>query len=269
MDHHYIEGHNIPDRYLQGTLSAAERTRFEEHLIDCPECLDRLETTEDFRRSLRTVAAEYPAIPRVDARPEPRTWWTGVTVWRQALLAAAMLLLIALPSALLIVQAGRSRRHVDEARLSAADWQRRYEESEQAARKAEKELLAERQARVTAEGTRQALLQAAPVFDLNTVRSGGGSAAATRLSIPGSARWVVLKLEMEPDPEHRSYRATLFTSDQRVICRASELIAVNDALAVTCDASVFQRGEYRLTLEGLTRDGRYVPAAGYSFHVIK
>jgi hypothetical protein len=269
MDHHYIEGHNIPDRYLQGTLSAAERARFEEHMIDCPECLDRLETTEDFRRSLRTVAAEYAATSRVDARPGRRPRWIGITGWRQGLLAAAMLVLVALPSALLIVQSARSRRLVDDARVSAADWQRRYEESEQAARNAERAMLAERQARATAEGTPQALLHAAPVYDLNIVRSGGGSAVATRISIPAAARWFVLKLDMEPDPAHRSYRATLFTSDERVIGRAADLMAMNGALAITCDAAQFQPGDYRLALEGLTRQGRYVTAGVYAFHVVK
>ena len=191
MDHQYIEGHNIPDRYLQGTLSATERTRFEEHFIDCAECLDRLEMTEDFRGALRTVAAEGAATSRVYARPGLRAWLMGMSGGRHAaLLAAAVLLLVALPSVLLIVWTGQSRRQVDQARLSAADWQRKYEESQQAGRKAEAEMQAreqevarqrleietqrerERQTRVAEEGSRQALLQTAPIFDLNTVRGG-------------------------------------------------------------------------------------------------
>ncbi len=61
MDHHYIEEHNIPDRYLLGKLHAEERAQFEAHFIDCRECLDRLETTEDFGGALRSVAAEEVA----------------------------------------------------------------------------------------------------------------------------------------------------------------------------------------------------------------
>jgi Putative zinc-finger len=290
MDHHYIEGHNIPDRYLQGTLSARERSRFEEHFIDCAECLDRLEMTEDFRGALRTVAAEEAAASRVYARPGLRAWLMHMPGGRHAaLLAAAMLLLVALPSVLLIIGAGQSRRQVDQARLSAADWQRKYEESQQAGRNAEKEMQAreqelsrqrlevetqrerERQARVAEAGSRQALLRTAPIFDLNTVRGGtrGQSAPATRISIPRSAQWIVLKLEIEPDPELQSYRATLFTPDQQVICRASDVIAVKESLAISCDSSLFKPGDYRLALEGLTRQGRSVSAGAYSFHVIK
>ena len=208
MDHHDIEGQNIPDRYLQGKLSPTERARFEEHLIDCAECLDRLETTEDFRAALRTVAAEDAAASRVYARPGLRAWVMGLTGARQAaLLAAAVLVLVALPAAVVITEI-QSRRQVDQARLSAADWQRRYEEREQAARNAEKEMQAreqelsrqrreieaqrelERQARAPEAGSPQARLQpAAPIFDLNIVRSGN---PATRISIPRAARWIVL-----------------------------------------------------------------------------
>lgn len=61
MDHHYIEEQNIPDRYLLGKLSVEERERFEEHFINCRECLDRLEMTEDFLNALRVVAVEDAA----------------------------------------------------------------------------------------------------------------------------------------------------------------------------------------------------------------
>ena len=286
MDHHYIEGHNIADRYLQGTLSATERTRFEEHFIDCAECLDRLEMTEDFRGALRTLAADRAAASRVYARPGRRAWLMGMPAGRQAaLLAAAVLVLVALPSVLLIVWTGQSRRQMDEARLSAADWQRKYEESQQAGRKAEAAMQSreqevarqrleieqrERQTRVAEQPGPQALLQSAPIFDVNTVRGlRGPSAPATRISIPRSAQWIVLKLEIEPDPEFQSYRATVFTSGERVICRASDMIAVRGTLAVSCDSSLFRTGDYRLALEGLTRQGRHVSAGAYSFHVIK
>jgi hypothetical protein len=290
MDHQYIEGHNIPDRYLQGTLSATERARFEEHFVDCPECLDRLEMTEDFRGALRTVAAERAATSLVYPRPGLRTWLWGTAGGRNAaLLAAAVLVLAALPSVLLFIWAGQSRRQVDEARLSVADWQRKYEESQQAGRKAEDEMQAreqevarqrreietqrdkERQGRVDEEASRQALLRTAPIYDLNAVRGGtrGPSTPATQISIPRAAQWIVLKLEIEPDPEIQSYRATLFTSGQQVICRASDVMAVKGALAVTCDSSLFKTGDYRIALEGLPRQGRPVPAGAYSFHVVR
>jgi anti-sigma factor RsiW len=58
MVHQYIEEQNITERYLMRKLSTEERTRFEEHLIDCPECLGRLETTEDLRSSLKSLTVQ-------------------------------------------------------------------------------------------------------------------------------------------------------------------------------------------------------------------
>jgi hypothetical protein len=289
MDHHYIEEHNIPDRYLQGKLSSAERTRFEEHFIDCAECLDRLEMTEDFRRTLRTVAAEQAMQSRVYARTGLLAWLTGLSGMRQAaLLAASILLLVALPSALLITETGRSRREANEARLSSADWRRRYEESQQTARNLEKEMQAreqessrrrleletqlkqERQARGREDVTQLALLQpAAPIFDLNIVRSSNAGQSAKQISIPSSSAWIVLKLEIEPDPEIQSYRATLLTSDQQIVWRASDLAASKGGLAITLNTSLIRPSDYRLTLEGLNKQGGYVSAGAYSFRVIK
>jgi hypothetical protein len=212
----------------------------------------------------------------------------GLSGLRQAaVVAAAIMLLVALP-AVLLLEIGQSRRLVDQARLSSVDWQRKYEASQQAARNLEKEAQAreqeleaqlkqERQAREAAEAGRLpdkravgelALLQtAAPIFDLTSVRS--GRTVPAQISIPRSAQWIVLKLEIEPDPERQSYRATLLTSDQQVICRASDLMAVKGTLAISCKSDLFKSGDYRLSLEGLIQQGRYVSAGTYSFHVIK
>jgi hypothetical protein len=226
----------------------------------------------------------------VHARPGLGAWLREMPGGRNvALLAAAMLLLVALPSVLLIIWTGQARRQMDQARLSAVDWQRKYEESLQAGRKAEAELQAreqdvarqrreieaqrerERQPRVVEEGSRQTRLQTAPIYDLNVVRGATREASAptTRISIPRSAQWILLKLEIDPDPQFQSYRATLFTSDQRVICRASDVIAVNGVVTLSCDASLFRAGDHRLALEGQTRQGRHVSAGTYSFAVIK
>jgi hypothetical protein len=281
MNHYEIEEHNIPDRYLQGKLSAEERIRFEEHFIDCPECLARLEMTEDFSNTLRVVATQDAGRLRVPRGLGLRGWLLGLGGTRQAaLVAAAILLIVSLPATLLIMKVGQSRREVDQARLSLADWQRRYEESQQAAdnlraraQELEKQLEQERQARLAVNGTAggAGLASSAPIFDLTAVRSAtpGQPARVPQISIPRSASWIVLKPEMEPDPELQSYRATLMTPDQQVICRASDLLTIRGALTISCDSSRIDAGVYRLTLEGLTEQGRYVSAGTFSFRVIK
>lgn len=48
MDHGYIDDNSIAERYLRHALPAPERRNFEQHLVDCQECSDRLLLAEMF-----------------------------------------------------------------------------------------------------------------------------------------------------------------------------------------------------------------------------
>ena len=47
MEHSFIERTDVIDRYVRGTMPPAERSEFEEHFLDCQECLDQLELALD------------------------------------------------------------------------------------------------------------------------------------------------------------------------------------------------------------------------------
>ena len=48
MNHVYIDANSIAERYLEQKLSAEELREFEEHIVDCQECGDRLLLAEMF-----------------------------------------------------------------------------------------------------------------------------------------------------------------------------------------------------------------------------
>jgi hypothetical protein len=48
MDHAYIDANSIAERYLDHALSPDELREFEEHIVDCQECADRLLLAEMF-----------------------------------------------------------------------------------------------------------------------------------------------------------------------------------------------------------------------------
>jgi hypothetical protein len=288
MDHHYIEDQCIADRYLLGQLPAEERMRFEEHFVDCHECLERLETTESFRGGLQTAAAEDAA--RVSAFAKAgllaRAARLGRGRWAM-LLAGAALLLLALPVALLIRERSAGRQELAQAKTAAVDWQHQYEKRQQATRKLEKELqdtkqqLAEQEAQFEKrlEKDRQARTQlpsaqpqtSVPVFALSTVRSGGEgeSRPVNQIVVSRSPQWIILSLELEPDPDLRSYRAALLAAGNQRIWSANNLQPNSrQALALSLNSTLFKPGTYLLTLEGLTSQGRYVPVARYSFRAI-
>src|SRR5215813_6343222 len=118
MEHSYIEDNHIADRYLSGKLSIEERAPFEEHFVDCAECLDRLQTIDDFRAGLRTVAAEEAMRLRAFlsvGQAGVLARMARLVRRRQATLLAAVILLIALPIALLIMELRSARRELAQA----------------------------------------------------------------------------------------------------------------------------------------------------------
>jgi hypothetical protein len=95
MDHREIEDRNIPDLYLMNKLSSETKLRFEEHFISCPECLSRLEMTEELRTALKSEIIERPFNTVQPKRRSP-----SFRKYAFALTAAAILISIGVAAAL-------------------------------------------------------------------------------------------------------------------------------------------------------------------------
>ena len=292
MEHSYIENHHIADRYLSGKLSIKERMRFEEHFVDCAECLDRMQTIDDFCAGLRTVAAEEATRLRAHLSVGRAGVLARIALLvrrRQGLTLAVAILLIALPLALLIPEWRSARRELAEANQESSEWRRKYEESERAARDLAKEMQTrERESYLRLErlaaqfgsmrnspdsaplpSHKAAERQSeAPVFALSVVRGGGAdpSQPVNRITLPPQSKSIILLLELEPDPDLHSYRVAISTADGRSIWTKDGLKPNSkNALAISINSSLFNPGDYLLTLEGITaRKGR-TPVATYTF----
>src|SRR6185436_87197 len=124
MTHLSIEENNIAERYLTGKLSAEEEAGFEEHFIDCEECLDRLKTTNRFRRALRTAVAQDAgyAMANAVARTGRLAKVASLSKTRRAALAGIAILLIAgLPSILYVMEIRRVHAELDRLRRESTD----------------------------------------------------------------------------------------------------------------------------------------------------
>jgi hypothetical protein len=296
MEHSYIEEHNIPDRYLAGKLSPEEQMRFEEHFVDCTQCLDRLEPTYDIRTGLKAIAAEEALQARADLQIRLAgaagllARVARLSRARRAALLASLMLAIALPMALLILEWRSVRRELAQANQTSSELQRKYEEGEQTARAQVNEILSrERQLseqrdtlaaqleRERAERLRPAENKGAglesdiPVFALSLARSGDAdlSQPINRITISPSSKLTILLLELDPNSNLQSYRATISTADGRSIWSKSGLRpSSQDALGVSFNTSLLKPNNYLLTLEGLTAGGRYAPVAKYTFRAL-
>jgi anti-sigma factor RsiW len=69
MDHDYIETHDISSRYVAGRLPDGEEREFEAHLVDCPQCLDAVESEMSLREGLRIVGSQ--SAPQLAAPAAP------------------------------------------------------------------------------------------------------------------------------------------------------------------------------------------------------
>jgi hypothetical protein len=292
MEHSYVEEQNIADCYLLGKLSAEERLRFEEHCEICMQCSEQLEAIDGLRTGLRIVAGEEVWRPRAHVKNGVFARIVRLNRANQTALLVGAILLIVLPVGLLILDWSRSRRDLAQITLSVAELRRKYEEREQAAR----DLMKEAQARdqqlsaqmdrgaTQSEGAREDRLRlsdgtekaaarqaAVPVFALRATRSDGldSPRLTNRITLSSAPELIVLLLELGPDTDFRSYRVAISAANGRSIWRKSQLTpSSNDTLALGFNSGLFKPGDYLLTLEGLTTQGRYVLIARHSFLVI-
>src|SRR5262249_38876211 len=96
----------------------------------------------------------------------------------------------------------------------------------------------------------------ASIFTLTAVRSAEAepSAPVNRISISRSSPWVVLSLELAPDPEFRSWRARITMADHQPVWDGKNLQpGPRDELGIILPAGLFKAGDYLLTLEGVTQ----------------
>jgi hypothetical protein len=276
MDHDYINEHGVVSLYVAGKLSPDDRLGFEEHFVDCQQCLDQIELTEDLRGALKQVAKEDAARPRVAPQIGRASWAAGLDLWQQPRLLAYASLVLAFELAAVFF-AGTRYHHSElaDARRASDDWQRRYSDERQARENLQKQVAQSSDKTGNQSGDQNPLvasLQPAPLFFLNVTRgSEQGSdqrdtTPANHIAVPEASPLIVLSLEFEKDPAFRSYRAQLRNAQGRVLWSAENVPSPpSDAIALTLPSQLLGKGNYSVTLDGLTAAGRYLPAAHFSF----
>jgi len=289
MEHSYIEKHDVVGRYLSSRLSDEELIRFEEHFLNCQQCVDQLETTEDIRRGLRTAAAEEAWLSKVHNHAGFLARVVRLRRARRAAFLAIAILLIA-PVAWLAWMWNGARRELIGARQTSLAWQRSYEQSAQAARDLTKEMQTQER-RISDERDRLAAQlknereagarlphpsnraiggeTVVPVFSLSMMRDIGPdiSEPVDEITLSPSSKSIILLLEADPDLQ--SYRAVVSTSDGRNVWSRDGLRPKSrDGLALSFNSNLFKPDTYLLTLEGLTTERRYKLIAKYTFRVL-
>jgi hypothetical protein len=73
MEHAYIDKNSIAERYISRRLTPEERGEFEQHLVNCQECADRIVLANMFRaQQLNGLKCPDPHAPPTEpATPVP------------------------------------------------------------------------------------------------------------------------------------------------------------------------------------------------------
>lgn len=263
MDHQYIEEKNVAGRYLRRQLTPEERASFEQHFVDCAECLDRIALAEIFRDAAPPLKeAPEPPKPgpepaRFRREPPPReipVFVDMVTVERRddvfhrfaqmrrgrqvLILALAAIVLMALPAAFFLGDILGMHQIIDRQQATIADLQRRVPDqpSIDKLEQQQRELLKKVQT-------------FAPVFVLGP--------ATTQVSISPDPEMLELVFERVPDPT-TIYRITI--SDQvgrRMMTQYGLKPQKGVRLSIFLSSTVFTPGDFAITLERQTPDDRY------------
>src|SRR5437588_3465079 len=133
MNHDYIEQRDLIRRYLTGRLTADESTEFEEHFVDCSQCVDRLRTTEDMILGFRLMAGRQSA-EEADYDSEKTHWYSLRNIApKRFALAGGLILLVVIAGAFILNRSRMARIEADEAKSESYQLQQRLEEQRQSA----------------------------------------------------------------------------------------------------------------------------------------
>lgn len=239
MDHFYIEEHNIVARYEMGKLSSESRADFEEHLVDCRQCQEQLAATEDFRQGLKTVAAED--IVRQPVVTSASSVWMSSAGRRLTVATFAACVLLIAASGLLLVRERRISDQLSQTRLTAADWQHRYENGVQVTAELQKRINEAEQ-----KGSTVSFASARP-FPLSTVRGGDQSGSVNWVMIAKGPQWVFLAPDVEEEYA-AGYRATLLDSDGHILWEENHPTS-SKKVEVGVPPGILRQGKYVLAVE--------------------
>lgn len=272
MDHEKIDERQIAERYVLGRLDPEERQLFEEHFLDCAECLERVELAEQLQQGLRRAAARRATAVAIGGGgllavlARLRRWQ------RIALAAAALLLAAGLSLGLLFGRIARLDRELQEARKAQVPSPSEAPKPPPAEMSRLQEEVAARRNDVARlqdelEKTREPQVNV-PILALSLVRSAAGDEAPVpQLRVPPQAPWIVVSLEPS-DPGFPAYRATLQGSGGRSVWQGGGLtLSPAGLLSFSLPRPLVTPGTFRLRIEGLPPGRPPVPAGEFPFRV--
>jgi len=291
MDHSYINEFDIVDHYLMGKLAAEERAQFEEHFVDCPDCIERLKITKGFIQGMRLSATEQALKTDSPAPLKPSGYFSHIFSRRPLAWAASLLLAIAVIGAVLSArEMRRLQSDAYQAHDASAEWERRYEEERQNASLSEKEFqdkeqaLTEKLRELEAElqnkkdqpsGQSSQWTQPAiniPILVLNSIQRTGQNSSDknNQVTLPRSPSDFMISVSLEGEAEYKDYEVAIFDNAKRLVWKSKGGRPDRyNTLSIGLNSILLRSGNYLLTVEGVGGEGGSKKVGDYPFRIIK
>ena len=248
MNHQGIEDSDRLDAYVTGRLGPEETAELEAHLVDCPQCLGRVEAVQGLLGGYHALGEELGLKPVQAARPP----WI-----RRAAFALAALAAVAVAVLWGVNRERRLERALEAERATGTA--AREQISALAAR------LSEVEAARAAEPSAPAVPRGpVPVLSLIATR---GTELPT-LTLPPAGTPVVLLVERESPPRFGRYRVTLAGPRGVEVVREELAPTSRDVVAVGLDPSMLRPGLHVLTVQGISGRGALASVGRHRFEVV-
>jgi hypothetical protein len=268
MDHQTIDETHVVERYLLGQLSPQEAETFEDHYLDCPECLERLELSKRLRQGLLQVATEEAVRTAAVHRLGLLAALARLGRSRQlGLVLAAAVVVLLLPAGLRRREVRRLDGELAETRARAAheppanpanpaelEAARQALAAEQARAARERTELQQKSEQLSAELAKARQPQVnTPIYSLSPERSGPGEGEpSNRIASGPPAGWIVLSLDLgspSSGSPNQSFRATLRRGATVVWQGGGLQPDPQGSLVLSLPASLLAPGDYSMTVE--------------------
>jgi hypothetical protein len=288
MNHDYIKEFNLIDQYALGKLSANEAEEFEDHFIDCPECVEQLNITRSFIQDLKGLAIQETLLSENRPAPVPRRWRFQLGPLRSWAVIACCCVLVAGAFAFFAIRRSTQmeaelRQTKEDASAIRQQYQRVLETSAESEKQhqQDRQELAQRldllEQKLKAEGaTNQSSISGSkapevnfPIYALVSLAR-GQAPTPVDIVLPASSSRFALSIPVEERKDFSAYRVKIL--DHRGVTVLNQGGFKPDAyhtLSLSLNSNFLAPGTYDLRVEGLIPPNRWDTVGSYPFRITK
>lgn len=287
MNHDYIKKFNLIDQYVMGKLAADEAEDFENHFVDCAECVEQLNLTRNFIQDLKGMAVQETVFSGNRRASGAERWhFRGLMPVPSWAVVTGCGVVLALVFAVFAVRRlGQLESEVRHTKEEASALNQQYQRELATAAESEKqhqearEQLAQRvdelEKQLKLEGSDfKASVRGSkapevnfPIFALSSVAR-GSTPGPVDIAVPASSSRFALSIPVEDRRDFSVYRVTIVDQRGRTVWKQSGFRPdAYHTLSLSLNSDFLARGTYDLRVEGLIPPNDWNTVGSYPFHI--